>query len=215
MKKSIIAIAIIALTTIACKTDKNKVTTKEAVKEVTKVENPINSYKANISESTIIWKGFKPTESHHGDMKIKNGVFNIENGILKSGDFVIDMTSINCLDLEIGKGKEKLENHLKNEDFFDVKQFPSAKFVITSSTIKEEKTYVTGNFTLRNITKSITIPATISEKENNTIYFKSDVFSIDRTEFGVTYKSKTLDAALKDKFIKDLIEISFDLKAKK
>ena len=60
MKKSIIAIAFIALTTIACKTDKKKLDTNEAVKEVKKVENPINSYKVNVLESSVTWKGTKP-----------------------------------------------------------------------------------------------------------------------------------------------------------
>jgi len=214
MKKSIIAIAFIAFSVIACKTEKNKVETEEAVKEVKKVENPINSYKANIAESMITWKGFKPTESHNGDIKITSGVFDIENGALKAGEFVVDMNSINCLDLE-GKGKGKLEAHLKNGDFFDTTKFPTSKFVVTSTEVKDGKTYVTGNFTLKDITKSITIPASIEEDKEGTVHFKSDVFSFDRTEFGVTYKSKTIDAALKDKFIKDDIEICFDIIAKK
>ena len=215
MKKSILAIAFIALSTLACKTDKKKVITEKAVKEIKKVEDPISSYKASISESTITWKGFKPLESHNGTIKILKGIFDIQDGILKAGEFTIDMNSINCLDLEAGKGKAKLEGHLKNADFFDVKNFPTAKFAVTGSEIKGTKNLITGNFTLRGETKSITIPVTITEDEAGNATFKSDIFSIDRTEFGVTYKSKKIDAALKDKFIKDLIEISFDIKAKK
>ncbi|MDO6745373.1 YceI family protein [Tenacibaculum soleae] len=214
MKKSILAIALIAITAVSCKTEKNKVTANEEVKEVKKVENVINSYKANVAESTVTWKGNKPTGSHNGVVSITTGVFDIENGIVKAGEFVIDMNSISCTDLEAGKGKEKLEGHLKNEDFFDVTKFPTAKFVITSSEIKEGKLNVTGNLTLRDTTKSITIPATVTETEG-VATFKSDVFSIDRTDFGVTYSSKKFDAALKDKFINDLMEISFDIKAQK
>lgn len=214
MKKSILAIALIAITAVSCKTEKNKVTTNEEVKEVKKVENVINSYKANVAESTVTWKGNKPTGSHNGVVSITTGVFDIENGIVKAGEFVIDMNSISCTDLEAGKGKEDLEGHLKNEDFFDVTKFPTAKFVVTSSEIKEGKLSVTGNLTLRDTTKSITIPATVTETEG-VATFKSDTFSIDRTDFGVTYKSKKIDAALKDKFINDLMEISFDIKAQK
>ena len=213
MKKSIIAIAFIAFSVIACKTEKNKVETEEAVKEVKKVENPINSYKANIAESMITWKGFKPTESHNGDIKITSGVFDIENGTLKAGEFVVDMNSINCLDLE-GKGKGKLEAHLKNGDFFDTTKFPTSKFVVTSTEVKDGKTYVTGNFTLKDITKSISIPATVTEADG-VATIKSDAFKIDRTEFGVTYKSNSIDAALKDKAINDLMEMSIEVVAKK
>ncbi len=214
MKKSILAIAFIALTALSCKTEKNKVTANEEVKDVKKVENVINSYKANIKESTVTWKGNKPTGSHNGVVSIEKGLLDIENGVLKSGEFVIDMKSISCLDLEAGKGKEDLEDHLKKGDFFDVEKFPTAKFAVTSSEIKDSKLHVTGNLTLRGITKSITIPATISEADGIAT-FKSDVFSIDRTDFGVTYKSKKIDAALKDKFINDLMEISFEVKAQK
>ena len=214
MKKSILAIALIAITAVSCKTEKNKVTANEEVKEVKKVENIINSYKANVAESTVTWKGNKPTGSHNGVVSITTGVFDIENGIVKAGEFVIDMNSISCTDLEAGKGKEDLEGHLKNEDFFDVTKFPTAKFGVTSSERKEGKLSVTGNLTLRDTTKSITIPATVTENEG-VATFKSDTFSIDRTDFGVTYKSKKIDAALKDKFINDLMEISFDIKAQK
>ncbi len=214
MKKSILTILFVALTTVACKTEK-KVETSEAVKEEKKIENPISSYKVNVLESSVAWKGNKPTGSHNGDIKILNGLFDIENGALKAGEFTIDMKSINCLDLEAGKGKEKLEGHLNNVDFFDVEKFPTAKFVVTSSEVKDGKTNVTGNFTLKEITKSITIPVTITEGEDGVATFKSDVFNVDRTEFGVTYSSKKFDAALKDKFINDLMEISFDIKAKK
>lgn len=214
MKKSILAIALIAITAVSCKSEKNKVTANEEVKDVKKVENVINSYKANVAESTVTWKGNKPTGSHNGVVSIEKGLFDIKDGVLNSGEFVIDMNSISCLDLEAGKGKEDLEGHLKNADFFDVEKFPTAKFVIASSETKDGKLHVTGNLTLRGTTKSITIPATVTENEG-TATFKSDVFSIDRTDFGVTYKSKKLDAALKDKFINDLMELSFDIKAQK
>lgn len=214
MKKSILAIAFVALAAVSCKTEKNKVTVSEEVKDVKKVENVINSYKANVSESTVTWKGSKPTGSHNGVVSLASGLLDIENGTLKSGEFTIDMTTISCTDLEVGKGKEKLEGHLKSADFFDVEKFPIAKFEVASSEMKDGKLHVTGNLTLRETTKSITIPATISEADGIAT-FKSDVFSIDRTDFGVTYSSKKFDAALKDKFINDLMEISFEIKAQK
>ncbi|RBW57257.1 YceI family protein [Tenacibaculum sp. E3R01] len=214
MKKSILAIAFIALTVISCKNDKKKAATGEEVKDVKKVENVINSYKANVAESVVAWKGNKPTGSHNGVLKIQNGIFDIENGTLKAGEFTIDMNTITCTDLEAGQGKEKLEGHLKASDFFDVEKFPTAKFVIASSEKKDGKLHVTGNLTLKDVIKSITIPVTVTE-DGDSATLKSETFSVDRTEFGVTYSSKKFDAALKDKFINDLMEISFDIKAKK
>ena len=214
MKKTIMAIAFLALATVACKTEGKKVDTKDAEIVKEKVVNPINSYKANIADSKITWTGSKPTGSHNGDLKITSGVFDIENGIVKAGEFTIDMNSINCLDLEAGKGKEKLEGHLKNADFFDVEKFPTAKFVVTNSEVKDGANVITGNLTLKETTKSISIPVTVSEADGIATII-SESFKIDRTEFGVTYKSKSIDAALKDKFIDDLMEFTIAIKAKK
>ncbi|MGG6230233.1 YceI family protein [Tenacibaculum sp. SDUM215027] len=214
MKKTILAIAFIAIGAVSCKTEKNKAAVSDEVKEVAKTENIINTYKANVAESTVTWKGSKPTGSHNGVVSLEKGTLEVENGNVKSGEFIIDMTTISCEDLEAGKGKEDLEDHLKKVDFFDVEKFPTAKFEVASSELKDGKVHVTGNLTLKDVTKSITIPATVTEADDM-LTFKSDVFSIDRTDFGVTYKSKKIDAALKDKFINDLMEISFEVKAKK
>ena len=214
MKKTIIAIAFLAIGLTSCKTENKKVTTENAVEKTVEVKNPISSYKANITKSLVTWKGSKIASSHNGDIKIENGIFEITNGNINAGEFTINMNSINCLDLE-GKKKAGLEGHLKNADFFDVATYPTSKFVITSSEVKNAKTYVTGNLTIKDVTKSITIPATIQTNEDGTASFKSDVFSFDRTIFGVTYKSSKIEALLKDKVINDLIEISFDIKAKK
>ncbi|MFT7899451.1 YceI family protein [Tenacibaculum ascidiaceicola] len=214
MKKTILAIAFIAIGAVSCKTEKNKTAVSDEVKEVAKTENIINTYKANVAESTVTWKGSKPTGSHNGVVSLEKGTLEVENGNVKSGEFIIDMTTISCEDLEAGNGKEKLEGHLKASDFFDVEKFPTAKFEVASSELKDGKVHVTGNLTLKDVTKSITIPATVTEADDM-VTFKSDVFSIDRTDFGVTYKSKKIDAALKDKFINDLMEISFEVKAKK
>lgn len=214
MKKSIFAIAFAALAMVSCKSEKNKVETKEAVKEVKQVENVINSYKVNVAESSIAWKGSKPTEYHNGTMKLTSGVFDVSEGLIKAGEFVVDMNSIVCEDLKEDQGKAKLEAHLKNADFFDVEKFPTAKFVVTSSEMKDGKLQVTGNITIKETTKSITIPATIKE-EGDMVTFTSEMFGVDRVEFGVVYASKTINAALKDKFINDLLEMSFSIKAKK
>ncbi len=210
MKKIIGIFFITSVVLLSCKSEKKeKVEVKEAVK-VAKAEVANN---IDVANSVVTWKGTKPTGSHNGNITLKKGALVLENGAIKSGEFLIDMHSINCLDLDPSSGKSDLESHLKNTDFFDVIKYPTAKFVITSVAEKEGKLTVTGNLTLKEITKSIDIPATISS-ENGITTFKSEVFNIDRTDFGVTYKSKTINAKLKDKFIDDLMAISFEVKTK-
>ncbi len=214
MKKIILSLAVVAIALTSCKGEK-KVETKEEVKVEKKVTNPIDSYNANVAESLVTWKGAHPVgEGHNGNVKLEKGLFEVEKGVLKTGMFIIDMKSINCLDLKVEEGKEKLEGHLKAPDFFDVEKFPTAKFEVTSSEVKGGKLQVTGNLTIKDVTKSITIPATVTENGND-LTFKSEPFNVDRTDFGVQYKSGKFFENLKDKAINDLIGFSFEIKARK
>ena len=86
--------------------------------------------------------------------------------------------------------------------------YPTSKFVITSVLDVEGNTAVTGNLTIKDVTKSITIPATVSTTDGITT-FKSELFNIDRADFNVKYGSKRWIEGLKDKFIDDLVEMSF------
>ncbi|WP_369048061.1 YceI family protein [Tenacibaculum sp. UWU-22] len=211
MRKIFFLISIVTLAFGACKTEKKeKIAAKEkvAIKEVT-VPNNVDT-----TNSIITWKGTKPTGSHNGSVALKEGALVTKDGMVKGGDFVIDLTTIKCLDIEDEKYNQKLVNHLKSADFFDVEKYPTVKFVIASTEIKNNKLQVTGNLTIKNITKSITIPATISE-DNGITTFASDIFTINRADFNVKYGSKSFFDNLKDKFIDDLIELSFTVKTKK
>lgn len=167
----------------------------------------------DITTSVISWKGFKPLGTHSGDIKLLEGNITMSGGKLTGGEFVIDMKSINTLDLEAGKGKEKLDGHLKSADFFDIEKYPTSKFVITKVEDKGEKLHVTGDLTIKDVTKSVTIPATLST-ENGVTTFKSETFEINRVDYNVKYGSKSIFANLKDKFINDEMELSFVVKSK-
>lgn len=211
MKKIILLIAITATVFASCNGEKKEKTAiKEAVKVTVNAENLNN---VDVAASVLNWEGSKPTGSHNGTVALKSGGLLVEAGTLTQGVFVVDMNSITNTDMAGSNGAAKLEGHLKASDFFDVAVYPTAKFVITSVVDTEGKLAVTGNLTIKNTTKSITIPATIATAEGITT-FKSETFTIDRTDFGVVYASKKLDAALKDKFINDLMEMSFSVVTK-
>ncbi|WP_299712162.1 YceI family protein [uncultured Tenacibaculum sp.] len=213
MKKLVLSLAVVAIALTSCKGEK-KVEAKEEVKIEKKVTNPINSYNVNVAESTVTWKGAHPVgEGHNGTITIEKGLFDVEGGVVKAGEFTLDMNSISCSDLEGGK-KTSLEGHLKNEDFFNVGKFPSSKFEVASSEVKDGKLHITGNLTIKDVTKSITIPATLTENGND-VTLKSETFGVDRTDFGVQYKSGKFFDNLKDKAINDIIEFSFEIKARK
>jgi len=206
MKKVILSLVVLATVFVSCKGKEDK---KVVVKEEVKVAKVVLDSNVDVTSSVVLWKGFKPTGSHNGTVKLVSGAISVTNGALTAGEFVIDMTSITDAD-----GSAKLDGHLKSGDFFDVEKFPTAKFVITSSEAKEGKVHVTGNLTLKDVTKSITIPTTISEVDG-VITFKSETFELNRADFNVKYGSKSFFDNLKDKFINDNMEMSFEVKGTK
>ena len=204
--KKLLSLSIIALALLfSCKGEKKE---KIVVKEEVKVEKTNMVNNLDLTTSVMTWKGTKPTGSHDGIVSFSSGGMIVENGVLKEGEFVIDMSTIKNLDMEGSDGAGKIEKHLKAADFFDVEMYPTSKFVITSVLDVEGNTAVTGNLTIKDVTKSITIPATVSTTDGITT-FKSELFNIDRADFNVKYGSKRWIEGLKDKFIDDLVEMSF------
>jgi polyisoprenoid-binding protein YceI len=64
-------------------------------------------------------------------------------------EFTIDVNSINT-------DNTMRDEHLKSNDFFDAKQFPSMKFVSTSFKKKSGNNYtLTGNMTIKGVTKKV------------------------------------------------------------
>lgn len=202
---------VVVLTAVACKNEnKNKVEVSEAqVVKVSKVA-PTN---LDVSTSSIQWKGFKPTGEHTGTIAMSKGVLEINQGKLVGGAVVIDMNTIKNTDMPAdSEYNAKLVGHLKSPDFFDVAKFPIAKFEFTEVKDIDGKLNISGNLTIKEATKNITIPASISTI-NGVVIVKSDVFTIDRTAFDVRYGSKKFFDDLKDKFINDEFELSFEVKS--
>lgn len=160
--------------------------------------------------SLVFWKGTKPTgDTHVGTVNIKEGTLYIDNGNVKGGMFIMEMSSILVTDEDMSeKGKRKLKKHLTNEDFFDTDNYPEAKLEITSSTADSLK----ANLEIKNITKSITIPYSL-KKVNGKITANSS-FSIDRTLWGITYKSGNFFSNLANRLIDDAIQFEIKLSGK-
>ncbi len=167
----------------------------------------------DVTASVLNWKGSKPTGSHNGTLALKSGNLDVKNGLLNGGVFVVDLTTIKNLDMAGSDGAAKIEGHLKGDDFFDVEKYPTSTFTITKVKKDGSKLAVTGNLQIKDVTKSITIPAMISTESGVTV-FKSEVFNINRADFNVKYGSKSFFDNLKDKFIDDMMEMSFVVKTK-
>ncbi len=153
------------------------------------------AYNIDTLNSKIIWIGTKVNGRHTGSIRLKQGVVGVSNGIIKGGNFVIDVASLINEDLP-AKEKAKIEHHLKSTDFFDVANHPSAIFEIsktdkfdrttTTSVLPGATHIVSGNLTLKGVTKNVTFPAKINIDDKN-LTIKAD-FNINRTDWGMNYK---------------------------
>lgn len=165
------------------------------------------SVNVNIQSSTVKWKGSKISESHEGTINIKKGVLIISDGLLVGGEFTFDMNSIGTTDMS-EKYNQKLDNHLKNEDFFNVELYPSASLVIKRAMKYKENVYnLVGELTIKDITRPIKFQANVDI--NGVNFSAQSKIKIDRTKWDITYKSGNFFKDLGDKAILD--EIEFDI----
>lgn len=171
--------------------------------------------KLDPASSSLAWTGKKVTGQHHGSIHLKSGEVTIDHGVVKGGNFVIDMDTIVDHDLTDATYNKKLIGHLKSEDFFDVKKHPTARFVITKVTpiagaAEGKPNYnVTGDLTIKGETHPVTFPALISLK-NGKAQAKGLV-TVDRTKYNIRYGSGKFFQGLGDKVINDNFLIDLDL----
>jgi polyisoprenoid-binding protein YceI len=175
--------------------------------------------KIDTSASTMNWIGKKIAGQHNGIIKIVKGETGLDNnGKIVNGNFEIDMKSIVDLDLDDAELNNKLITHLKSDDFFSAEKFPTSKFEITNVEPLNDPSKpnfnntISGNLTIKAITKSISFPASV-KMENGVLNSFAD-FDIDRTEWEIKYGSGKFFENLGDKMINDKFNISFKLSAK-
>ena len=170
---------------------------------------PVN-YTVDIAKSSITWLGKKVTGSHNGTISLKSGSLNVNGKSVTGGTFVIDMNSIKDAD-----GSEKLEGHLKADDFFGAAKFPTSTFVITKVARAGANVIVSGNLTIKGITKPLSFPATVAVNADGTVSALAGKILVDRTKYDIRYGSKSFFDSIGDKAIDDNFEIGVKLVAKK
>jgi polyisoprenoid-binding protein YceI len=159
----------------------------------------------NIENSKVTWKGYKVTGSHEGTIVISSGVLKFNDDQLIGGEFAIDMTSITNTDIE-GEYAQKLEGHLKSDDFFGVEAHPTANIVFKTVKASGKNSY--------------TINADLSIKaKTNPVTFEISIYGsrataslkVDRTKYDIKYKSSSFFDSLQDKAIYDEFDLIVDL----
>lgn len=236
--KSTLAVALLALFAVACGPKGNTVETSEA-KEVASQDNAI-AMAVNTENSVVTWIGSKPAGKHNGTISITNGEVLVNGNEVVGGSFIIDINSLQVLDLPAdSESHGKLRGHLMSADFFDAENYGTANFEVTgvsafnAASVEADKEqydtenkpsalseimvenpthFISGNLTLRGTTKNITFPARV-ELVNGKVMATAN-FNIDRTEWGLMYGNEASIAdKAKDSFIYDTVSVGFTLEA--
>ena len=205
MKPTLLALpaALLALTLVSCENPADKTADANVKDAVVKTADTAGGTKYVFApESKIEFTGSKVTGKHDGGFKSFTGHFTVKDGAPVGNDHkvVIDMNSTWSDD-------EKLTEHLKAPDFFDVAKFPETTFDVTEIKKESDTAYtVSGNFKLHGVEKNISFPATVSQ-DGETVKIAA-TFDIKRKDFGIVYPGKAED------LIRDEVVIRLDLIAK-
>lgn len=100
-------------------------------------------------------------------------------------NFTIDVNSINT-------NVEIRDKHLKSGDFFDAEKFPTMKFVSTSLKKGKGNSYVvTGDLTIKDVTKRVSIPltygGTAKNQQGKEVMGFQAKFNINRLDYNIKY----------------------------
>lgn len=189
MKK--ITLSILSLLFVSLVSCNSGETTEEAVATV---EGISTDFTADLDSSAVMWKGeMLGLYSHEGTVKLTEGTASIENGVVRSGKFTVDLATINPTDngYDAENTKEKLIGHLSSDDFFNTTTFPTASFEVTSA----DSVSVSGNLTVRGKTNAEKVENVTISEVDGTIKITGDL-KFDRTKYDVKFSTGAAEKVL-------------------
>ncbi|RYU79156.1 YceI family protein [Hymenobacter persicinus] len=160
-------------------------------------------YQADTAASQLTWIGHAETGpwAPSGTLRLRQGRFDYEGTRLRNGRFEFDMTTITHAD-------NKLQEHLRGEDFFAVDRFPTAVFELREL----RQGQAVGQLTLKGITRPVRFAATLTRRPDGQLQVRGTA-SVDRTQFGVNYNSSSFFQNLGSYAIRNDFQLTFDLLA--
>ncbi len=169
-------------------------------------------YEIDKNESRVKWAGKKVTGQHHGTINLKKGIIELEDGVIKSGVFEMDMTSIVNEDLQNAVINKKLVDHLKSDDFFSVDEYPVSTLIVKEvKALTNEEFIFLGDLTIKGITKPVTFTAAVRNQSGKLTANGS--IEIDRTLYNIRYGSGKFFSSLGDNMIYDTFTLDFSVVA--
>lgn len=123
-------------------------------------------------------------------------------------EFAFDVASINTKN-------EDRDNHLRSADFFEADKYPQITFKSTNIEGSGSDYTVTGDLTIKDVTKPVTFEVTYNGKGTNPwgaeVYGFEAETSINREEFGLTWNAALeTGGVLVGKDIKVIVELELN-----
>lgn len=137
--------------------------------------------------------------------------FDSANVTRSSVEFAAKVTSIDT-------GVTGRDNHLRTADFFEVEKYPEFTFKSTKVAKKGKSWLVTGDLTMKGVTKSTTFPFNIAgflpanERNGGRMGITAET-TLNRRDFGVNYDSKIPGTSLQ--VVSDQIKVVLQIEAVK
>ena len=166
------------------------------------------TYTVDAAASKVEWKGVMAgVKAHYGTVNVKDGSVTVKGSQITAGTFNVDLASIAPLDSTYDEKntKEGLITHLKDTAFFNVKEFPTATFVIK----KVSGNSATGDLTVRGKTNEETVTDIVVTADSANVNATGKLV-FDRQKYGVAFSTGS-----KDYVINDNIELNITLVGKK
>jgi polyisoprenoid-binding protein YceI len=150
-----------------------------------------------VKSASFSFTGYGPGKEHTGTFsKVSYNLSLDSNGLISSGSVVIDAATATT-------GIEKLDGHLKGEDFFDVAKYPLITFKLsginwapTGTSASVSSTTATGVLDFHGVQKTVSFPISYDEKTKT---YSADL-RIKASDFKVKYTA-----------IKDEVRIKFSV----
>lgn len=122
---------------------------------------------------------------------------------------------VNIKATSIDTGHADRDTHLRGNDFLKMEEFPELTFVSTSVVRSGETTFeVTGDLTIRGVTRSVTVPFEFAGSAKDPFGFERIGFegtaSINRKDFGITYNAVLETGGV---LIGEKVTLEFDISA--
>ena len=197
MRSNIIFVTLIALA-VGCSA--NNVTQPVSQEETTpEVSVEVTGTEIELSPSNTLIQFVGTHVGEVPDPNARTGKFEEFTGKAVVADDELKSVSVEIQMASVQTGMDKLNNHLQQEDFFAVREYPTAKFESTRIARSEDGQHiVTGNLTLHSATNEIAFPATVGMVDGELKL--SGKMKLDRTKFGMTQNTEKVNAEVALKF---------------